>query len=297
MPVSPASNQLTTSPLDPIDGLGTREFVRFSNSQKAFVLHYGCYCSPLEMVARFEPHFGTDRPVDDTKLKMLGRYLINTGQEMTLLNDATTYEWYTAVPVNTDGENMQHIGGLGDCSGEQQAFLGHHALKVTHARIVEMFNEQFLTAIDIDILEGLLSALRVKGNEPHLLVAATDFDWHKKYLPKLPPPLKAKVPAPPPRKKEPKEKPPKTLKTPKPLKPPESKASRVRKAKQGFSLEQRSCLAWMSEGVLHHDKICEDFKGLFGDLCEDRKLKNELNWIKYNQDRLDTLADGVESYE
>lgn len=226
----------------------------------------------------------------------LRRYLVKTEQEQTLLNDATTYDWYTAVPAMIDAEVKEQTWDLGHCSEEQQAFLVYHAIKgVTYRRIVEVFNKQFGTAIDIDILDFLLLASRREGNEPNLLVAAAGYEWYKMYLPKRAPPgskapgsssMGNEIETPEP------DLGPGTLTSPK----PESKARSKAKARRAFSDEHLSYLAWMSRRVRCKEPISEGFRTRFGNFPDEWKVTQQIKRFKRNPDWVDRLLDGVESY-
>lgn len=226
----------------------------------------------------------------------LRRYLVKTKQEQTLLNDATTYDWYTTVPARNDADVEEQIRCLTDCSEEQQAFLVYHAIKgVTYLRIVEVFNEQFGTAVSFDILDGLLLASRREGNEPNLLVAAARYDWCKKYLPKRAPPGE-KAPGPLWIGR--------VIESPDPglesehsiSDEPKPKAKAVPKSKPPFSQEQLSYLAWMSRRIQFNEPISEGFRARFGDVLDEWKVSQQMKRFRRNPDAVDTLLDGVESY-
>jgi len=226
----------------------------------------------------------------------LRRYLVKTEQEQTLLNDATTYDWYSAVPAKINAEVEEQIRHLTDCNEEQQAFLVYHAIKgVTYLRIVEVFNQQFGTAVTFDVLDGLLLESRRKGNEPDLLVAAAHYDWYKKYLPKRAPPGE-KASGPLWIGKE--------IESPDPgLQPersishePKSKAKAVTKMRQAFSHEQLSYLAWMSRRIRYNQPLAEGFRARFGYFPDEWKVSQQITRLRRDPDWVDILLDGVESY-
>lgn len=227
----------------------------------------------------------------------LRRYLVKTEQEQTLLNDATTYDWYTTVPARNDADVEEQIRCLTDCTQEQQAFLVYHAIKgVTYLRIVELFNTQFGTAVGFDVVDGLLLASRRKGNEPSLLVAAARYDWYKKYLPNRAPPGE-KAPGPLWIETE--------IESPDPglesehsiSDEPTPKAKAVPKRNRpAFSHEQLSYLAWMSRRIRCNEPISEGFRARFGDILDEWKVSQQMKRFRKNPDAVDTLLDGVETY-
>ena len=233
--------------------------------------------------------FGTDRPVDRVKLRMLRRYLINVGLEQTLLNDATTYASYTAVPAKLAEGTEQPIQRLKDCNKEQQSFLVYHSTEgVTHSRIVEVFNEHFHAAINAEVLGGLLSALRSEGDELGLLVHAAGSDWKRKYLPKRPPPtaiITETFPVP------------IKTKTSRPVRnPPAPRARKTRNIKRVFTDEQQHYLAWMTRRVLFQGKVFEGFVAAFGDRFDEQTVHQRFKRLKNNPERVDELLRNVGLY-
>ena len=220
---------------------------------------------------------------------MLRRYLINVGLEQTLLNDATTYAWYTAVPAKLAEGTQQPIQRLQDCNKEQQSFLVYHSIKeVTHSRIVEIFNEHFHAAISVEVLEDLLSALRSEGDEPGLVVHAASSDWKRKYLPKRPPPtatVTKTIPVPT-----------KTQKSRPVRNPPAPRARKTRNQKIGFTYEQRRYLAWMTRRVLFRAKVFEGFVANFGDRFDEESVRQQFKRLKNNPERVDELLRNVGPY-
>lgn len=224
----------------------------------------------------------------------LRRYLVKTKQEQTLLNDATTYDWYTAVPAKNDPEVKDQIRCLTDYSEEQQAFLVYHAIKrLTYLRIVEVFNEQFGTALGLDVIESLLSASRQIGNEPHLLLAAARYDWYKKYLTKRAPPgEKAAGPSWIGKKIESSDPGLESQQSDCDEPKPRAKAN-----KQTFSHEQLSYLAWLSRRIRYKEPTMEAFRARFGDYPDEWKVRQQMKRFRGNPDAVDTILEGVESYE
>ena len=233
--------------------------------------------------------FGTERPVNKVKLRMLRRYLIDVGLEQTLLNAATTYAWYTAVPAKLAEETGQPIQRLQDCNKEQRSFLVYHSIReVTHSRIVEIFNEHFHAAINVEVLEDLLSALRSEGDEPGLAVHAASSDWKRKYLPKRPPPsatITESVPVP------------IETKDSRPVgNPPAPRARKTRNIKRGFTDEQRRYLAWMTRRVLFRTKVFEGFVANFGDGFDEEIVHQQFKRLKNKPERVDELLRNVDLY-
>lgn len=231
------------------------------------------------------------------KLVKLRRYLVKTKQEQTLLNDATTYDWYAAVPAKNDAKDEEQIRSLANCSEDQQAFLVYHTIKrLTYLRIVEVFNEQFGTALGLDVIEGLLLASRRNGNEPHLLLAAARYDWYKKYLTKRAPPgEKAAGPLWIGKKIESSN--PGLESEQSDSDEPKPKVKTVPTNKQTFSHEQLSYLAWLSRRIRYKERIMEAFRARFGDYPDEWKVRQQMKRFRRNPDAVDTFLDGVESYE
>ena len=185
------------------------------------------------------------------------------------------------------------IQGLKDCDEEQRVFLVYHSIKgLTGPRIVEVFNEQFSRTISIEILEGLLSTLRTDGDEPKLLFAAADYEWHMKYLPK-PAPVKATAPAPSPDGHEKKKK---SVKSEDSKRKDAIAHKQKYKSQSKLTLEQQSYLAWMSQRNFFHEQVFDEFRKEFGNGFEDWQLNKLFTHFKHDLDLTDEILIGVESY-